>query len=348
MKVVQKFFQKMGREPKNTFIGLDIGTYSVKMIEISLSSDKPIINGFCQAKTFETALINQIVNDEHLLRSNLKNLFTNFNPKTHKVHLSIPYELTIYGKFTINSPEAIQEIEKQINDEIPYKLEDVYYSYFIIPEKGGYDLYYLVAKKDNIDKIKKIFQDLNYNLINIDADFINLHNFFEFLCGQENRAIIDWGNEKIKIHFSNKDVPVYTRELYNLGFKELKNKVIKELKVTADMAERYLHNPPIDGRGYQIKELYKDFIKKLLDEIRFGCEIVKTKYGFNPDVIYIVGGGARIPGIHSLISDLLKIEVRKIDINKKIKISENIDPNYLNIISTQGILSLATAMRDFI
>lgn len=348
MEFVQKFFQKMGREPKNIFIGLDIGSYSIKMIEISLSGDKPIINGFCQAKTFETAIINQIVNDELLLRSNLKNLFTNFNPKTRKVHLSIPYELTIYGKFSINNPEAIQEIEKQVNDEIPYKLEDVYYSYFIIPEKESNDVYYLVAKKDNIDKIKNIFQDLNYKLINIDADFINLHNFFEFLYGHENRAIIDWGNEKIKMHFSNKDVPVYTRELYNLGFKELKNYVIKELKITADMAERYLHNPPTDGRGHKIKEFYKDFIKKLFDEITFSCEIVKTKYGLNPDVIYIIGGGARIPGIHSLISDLLKIEVRKININNKIKISENIDPNYLNIITTQGVLSLATAMRDFI
>jgi type IV pilus assembly protein PilM len=348
MKILKDLFQKFSRNEKNNFIGLDIGSYSIKMVEISLSGDKPTLNGFCQARTFETTIINQIVNDEQLLRTNLKNIFTNFQPKTHRIFLSIPYELTIFGKFSVNSPEALQEIEKQINDEIPYKLDDVYYSYFILPEKGSYDVYYLVAKKDNIDKVHNIFKSLNYNLENIDADFINLHNFFEFLYGQENRAIIDWGHEKIKIHFSNKDVPVYTRELFNLGFKELKNKVVKDLKVTHDMAERYLHNPPADTRGLKIKEFYKDFIKKLLEEVKFGGEIVKTKYGVWPEVFYIIGGGARIPGIHSLISDLLKVEVRKVTINKKINISENIDPNYLNTISTQGIMALATAMKELI
>lgn len=348
MEILRNLFQKIGRDRKNTFIGLDIGSYSIKMVEITLSGDKPTLHGFCQARTYETAIINQIINDDQLLRTNLKNLFANFQPRTRRVFLSIPYELTIHGKFSVNNPEDLQEIEKQINNEIPYKLDDVYYSYFIIPEKGSYDVYYLVAKKDNIDKLKNIFQDLNFSIANIDADFINLHNFFEFLYGQENRAIIDWGNEKIKIHFSNKDIPIYTRELFNLGFKELKNKVAKDLKITTDMAERYLNNPPTDTRGPKIKELYKEYIKKLLDEVKFGWEIVKTKYGFSPEIFYIIGGGARIPGIQSLISDLLKIEVRNIKFDNKISISENMDPNYLSTICTQGIMALATAMKELI
>lgn len=348
MNFLKNFISKIVQPSEVSRLGLDLGSYSLKIAEVSLEGDRPILKGFSQARTFETAIVNQIVNDESLLLSNLKNLFSNFNPTSRAVFLSLPFELTIFGKFSINNPEDFKEIEKHINDEIPYKLEDVFYSYFIMPEKSGYEVYYLVSKKDNIEKVQNVLSGLGYFLENVDADFVNIHNFLEYLYGPENKAVIDLGNEKVKVHFSNKEVPIYTRELFNLGFKILKTQVMKELKITSDMAERFLFNPPMDTRGIKIKEIYKKYFKSLIEEINFGIEIVKSKYNFSPEVIYLVGGGAKIPGIHSLLMDLLKIEIRKIDIRNKIAISENIHPKYLNTILTQGIFALAAAIKEFI
>lgn len=348
MKFIKNFLRKIVQTPKISHLGLDLGSYSLKVAEVSFEEDKPVLKGFSQAKTFDTPIVNQIVNDEAFLTSNLKNLFSNFNPSSRSVFLSLPFELTIFGKVSINNPEAFKEIEKHINDEIPYKLEDVFYSYFIIPEKSGYELYYLVSKKDNIEKIQNILSNLGYFLENVDADFINIHNFLEYLYGPENKAIIDLGHEKVKVHFSSKEVPLYTREIFNLGFKTLKTQIRKELKITSDMAERFLFNPPTDTRGLKIKEIYKGYIKSLIEEINFGFEIVNSKYNFSPEVIYLVGGGAKIPGIHSLLMDLLKVEIRKIDIRNKIAISEDIDLKYLNTILTQGIFALAAAVKEFI
>jgi len=348
MEFFKKFLGKVSKSYSRSHIGLDLGSYSIKMAEVALEGDQPLLKGFSQAKTFETAIVNQIVNDEPLLTTNLKNLFSNFNPFSRSIYLTLPFELTIFGKFSINNPQAFQEIEKQINDEIPYKLEDVYYSYFIMPVKEGFEVYYLVAKKENLEKIQNILSGLGYALENVDADFINMHNLLEFLYGPENKAIIDLGNEKVKIHFSNRDVPFYTRELFNLGFKNLKAEVMKEFKVTSDMAERYLLAPPSDARFQKIKEIYKNYLKNLVDEINFGIEILRSKYNFSPDVMYLVGGGAKIPGIHTLLTELIKIEVRKLDIRNKIKISEHIDPKYLKTILTQGAFALAAAMKEFI
>ncbi len=340
--------EKITKPLKISRIGLDLGSYSLKVAEVSLEGNQPVLKGFSQAKTFETAIVNQIVNDEALLFSNLKNLFSNFKPTSNIIYLSLPFELTIFGKFSVNNPEAFNEIEKYINKEIPYKLEDVYYSYFILPEKGSYEIYYLVSKKDNINKIQKILSGLGYSLDNVDSDFVNIHSFLEYLYGPENKAVIDLANEKVNIHYSNKEVPVYTRELFNLGLKHLKTRVMKELKVSSDMAERFLYKPPDDSRGKIIKEFYKEYLKSLVKEIYFGIEIVKSKYNLNPEVIYLVGGGAKIPGIDSILFELLRIEIRKIDIRHKIAISKNIDPNYLNIITTQGAFALAAAVKEFI
>jgi len=348
MKAISRFFEGLKKNKGNSVIGLDLGTYSLKMVEIELKGNKPILRGFAQARTFETAIVNYLINDEALLTTNLKNLISNFKPLSNRVFLSLPFELTIYGKISISNPDTLKEIEMQINEEIPYKIEDVYYSYFIIPEKVGFTVHYLVSKKENIDKVDNILKKVNLSLENVDVDFVNIHNFLEFLYGAENKAVIDLGMEKAKIHFSNKDVPLYTRELFNLGIKQIKQKIVKELKVTTDMAERFLHNPPKDSRREKIREIYKEFIKNLVDEINFGIELVRSKYNFEPDVIYLIGGGARIPEINKILSSLLNLEVKEIDIKDKITISEHIDPKYLKTICTQGALALATGIKEFI
>jgi len=348
MGLIKKILGRLSKLRGQTYLGVDLGSYALKVAEISVEGDQPILKGFTQARTFENTLVNHMVNDPALLISNLKNLFSNLNPPPSPIFLSLPYELTIFGKFSITDPQAITEIEKQINDEIPYKLEDVYYSYFIMPEKEKFDLYYLVTKRDNLEKLKQVFLDLGFSLENVDADFINMHNFLEYLYGPENKAVIDLGEAKIKIHFANKEVPFYTRELFNLGFKNLKAQIMKEFKITADRAERDLHLPPSNSKGNKIKEMYVEYIKTLVNEINFGIEITRSKYNFSPEVIYLIGGGAKIPGIHSLLRELIGIEVREIDVRERIRIDKNIEPSYLKTITTQGALALASAIKEFI
>lgn len=342
---LSKIFQLAKRV---SYLGFDLGTYSIKVAEVASHQNEILLKGFAQSKTLENTIVYQIINDEQLLKANIKNLISNFQPGTKVIYFAIPYEITIYGKFSINNPESLKVIEKQINDEIPYKIEDVYFSYFIMPENGSFTVYYLVSKKDNIDKVKRIFTDVDLELKNIDGDFINLHNFLEYLYGPENKLIIDWGNEKVKLYFSNKDTPVYTRELFNLGFKYFKNEIMKNLRLTPYIIDKLIHSPPEDQRRSQIKEAYIEYIKKLIEEIKFGLEISRSKYNLNPEVAYIIGGGARIPNIHKIFSELLKLDIKEIKIENKLRISEHIDHRYLSIINTQGILAVATAVKEFI
>lgn len=348
MRILTLIKNSLLQSKREAVLGFDLGSHTIKCAELTKNRDKIILNGFTRVKTFENTIINQIINDSHLLRSNLKNLILNFKPKSNSAILSIPYEITIYGNFTIRNPEAIREIEKQINDEIPYNIDDVYYSYFILPEKDGYVVHYLVSKKENIDILIDVFTSLDLTIENIDADFINLHNFFELLYGPENRLIIDWGYEKVKLHFSTKDTPVYTRELFNLGTKNIKTKLQKELKVTPDLVEKFFLNPPNDDNREKIRKIVKEYIIKLADEIRFGIDIARSKYNLNPEKFYLIGGGARIPNINNILSKLTNVKIELVDIRKKLEISENIDPLYVDIINKQGIIAIASAVRKYL
>ncbi|MCS7232320.1 MAG: pilus assembly protein PilM, partial [Elusimicrobiota bacterium] len=145
-----------------------------------------------------------------------------------------------------------------------------------------------------------------------------------------------------------KKAPVYGRELLNLGLKSFISKVAKELKISQEIAEKLIVNPTKNEKKEQVLEMYKDYIRELLKEIEYSLDLIFNKFNFRPTTIYLVGGGAAILNIENILGNFLNISVKKLTIENKIKISKDIDPNYLPIINTQGALAIATAIKDFI
>ncbi|MDW8136059.1 MAG: pilus assembly protein PilM [Thermodesulfobacterium sp.] len=340
-----QFLKRIKREG---FLSFDLGSSYIKIAEIQQEGDNPILTGFIRGKTFENAIINGIINNEELLFYNIKNLLDIFKPSIKKVYLSLPYDLVILGNFFTKDIENLEAIKKQIDDEIPYKIEDVYYDYYTIPSGGNYEVFYIVSKKSIVDSYVKLFNHLNFEIVNIDADIVNLHNYTEFFYEEENKLIIDWGYSKIKLFFCEKKAPVYGRELLNLGLKSFISKVAKELKISQEIAEKLIVNPTKNEKKEQVLEMYKDYIRELLKEIEYSLDLIFNKFNFRPTTIYLVGGGAAILNIENILGNFLNISIKKLTIENKIKISKDIDPNYLPIINTQGALAIATAIKDFI
>ena len=351
--MIDKIFSKViktittGGSRKKGILAFDLGIHSIKIAEVQIIKDEPVLTNFIQGRTYKNVIINGIINDFQYLVSNLKNILDIFNTNITTVNISLPYDLVIFDSFNSQHIPNEDEIKNKINEEIPYKIEDVYYSYYIIPKKDFYQIFYLVAKKEIIEQYEALINNLDYRANNIDADFINLHNLTEILYGEKSKVIVDWGSSKIKLLFCEKEFPVYNRELFNLGIKNLKKKIIKELKVDEDTAETLIVNP--EKNNYpQLKDIYKNYIKEILEELDATIKFVSGKFNLSIENIFLVGGGARIPNICSIFSEYLKINTRLIELEKHIKFSNNFDPEYIKVVNTQGAIAAATALRDFI
>ena len=245
---------------------------------------------------------------------------------------------------------ASVDIDHTMNPFVPYVgkrrfpklLGDGHGAWLLWEEKENfYQIFYLVAKKDIIEQYRALLKELDYQINNIDADFINLHNLIEFLYGKKSKVIIDWGYSKIKVLFCDTEFPIYSRELSNLGLKNLEKNIIKELRIDPDTAESLMVNPDRGGQYSDLKKIYINYIKETLDEIDYTIKFVTDKFKISIETIFLVGGGARIPNICEIVKDVLKIETEVLKIENKIKISDNIDPEYMKIINTQGAIAIA-------
>jgi type IV pilus assembly protein PilM len=336
-----------GRLGKKGILAFDLGSYSIKIAEVQIVKGEPILTNFVRGRTYKNVIINGIINDFQYLLSNIQNILDVFKSNTKIVNLSLSYDLVIFDSFKSPHIPNEEEIKTKINDEIPYKIEDVYYSYYIIPKKDFYQVFYLIAKKEIIEQYENLIKTLEYQANNIDADFVNLHNLIETIYGEKTKVIVDWGDSKIKLLFCEKEVPIYSRELFNLGIKNLRKDIIKILKVDFDTAEALIVNPERDNQP-EVKKIYKNYIKEVLEELETTIKFVTGKFNLTIENIFLVGGGANIPNISEIFSESLKINTQIIDLKKLVKFSDNFDPDYTKIINTQGAIAVATAMRDFI
>lgn len=335
---------KLGKKGRLAF---DLGSYSIKIAEIQIIKNEPVLTNFIQGRTYKNVIINGIINDFQYLVSNIKNILDTFGSNTRIANISLPYDLVILDSFKSPHIPNEEEIKTKINDEIPYKIEDVYYSYYIIPHKDFYQTFYLVAKKEIVEQYEALIRTLEYQANNIDADFLNLHNITEAIYGEKSKLIVDWGDSKIKLLFCGKESPVYSRELFNLGFKNLRKEIIKKLKVDSDTSEFLIVNP--EKNDYpEVKEIYRDYIKEIIDELETTIKFVTGKFNLSIENIFLVGGGARIPNICDIFNNYFKINTQLIELEKIIKFSDKFDPDYIKVVNTQGAIAVATAIRDFI
>jgi len=351
--MINKLFSKFksiidisGSEKKG-ILAFDLGSYSIKIAEVQIIKNELILTNFIRGRTYKNVIINGIINDFQYLLSNIKNILDVFKNNTKIVNLSLPYDLVIFDSFKSPHIPSEEEIKNKISDEIPYKIEDVYYSYYIIPQKDFYQIFYLVAKKEIVNQYENLIKALEYQANNIDASFINLHNLIETIYGEKAKVIVDWGDSKIGLLFCGKGAPVYSRELFNLGIKNLRKDIIKNLKVDMDTAEALIVNP--ERNNYpEVKKIYKNYIKEVLEELETTIKFVTGKFNLTIENIFLVGGGANIPNISEIFSEFLKINTQIIDLKKLVKFSDNFDPDYTKIVNTQGAIAVATAVRDFI
>lgn len=114
------------------------------------------------------------------------------------------------------------------------------------------------------------------------------------------------------------------------------------------MAENLIVNPKKGTYYNQLKDIYINYVKEALNEIDYTIKFVMDKFKIPIEIIFLVGGGARIPKICDIAKDILKIETAIFTIQNKIKVSNNIDPEYLKVINTQGAIAIAAGLRDFI
>lgn len=335
---VSRFLPKS--RPK-TVIGFDIGTSSVKAIEIGYSGDSlEILNWGLEPIDGMDA------------KAALKQLLTRMNFKDQ-----IPVT-AVSGKGTliryVDMPRMpIDELRKsfvyEIDKYFPFDPQTIYTDCYVIdPQSKEKKVSVLVvaAKKELVDERIKLFKDAGVDLTYVTTNAIATANAFgRLIKDQKNegaRAILDIGGSVSNLMILDKsNSPSFTRDIF-FGSHDLTKQIANTLGVTVEQANELKRNP--GDKLAEVTQACETTLDNLISEIHLSLDYFMTEKNSHVNELFLVGGGSLFKGMEETFAKTLNITVKVWNPLDGLSLSSQVSANDINAYASQLGVAIGLAL----
>ena len=307
-------------------LGIDIGSYSVKVAELSRSFKSFEFVGFYERRIAESELLSR---DESVALA-LQGLIDDHNLQWDQVCCGFPGQLVSSRllTFPFSSRKKIdQTIEFEIENYVPFQMEEIVLDYAVLwTSKEASRVLAFYTPKGEVAKKLSMLQGLNIEPRHLCVEGVELTNCVSLGMVPPEGAfsIIDIGHEKTTVAIFMGKRLGYVRAVSIAG-KAITEAISKRLGVSMEEAEKLkieMGQIP-QSASEMVDDLSRETmaaIKGVVDEILL--HIRQTIFSYNDmesvpvEGIYLCGGTSRLPGIDSYFSDFLKINVAYLNANE--------------------------------
>ena len=309
-----------------TGVGVDIGSNSLKVLELSKSGRKYYIDALDIIDLPAGAVSGGTVNDGASAASYLKSSFSKLGIGEKKVAVGIPCKHVIIK--TIEMPKMKpNEIDSSIYYEaqryITYDMNEVFLDYIILgdsPNDAGSNLIMIVAgKKDIVENQMDFIHQCGLNPNIVDVDCIALENMFNFNYPEEFdelTAIIKIGASETNVHVLQKGVNLFRRDI-PIGGMNITEEIAKKFQIDVNEAEN-IKIGNTRNRNEDFKADYSIYLNMILSRVTSEIQRTIDYFAANndkqyPKKVYLTGGSSKLPGILEDIET--KINISTVNIN---------------------------------
>jgi type IV pilus assembly protein PilM len=347
---------------KKDVIAVDIGTSSIKLVELSKKRKAPH-DKLYQLKNLALTPLppDTIVEDEirrpEILVNTLVELFTGNKIENKNIITSLSGRSVIVKKIRLprmEEDELADSIQWEAEQFIPFDINDVDLDFQIInytdTEPPEMDVLLVAVKKERILQIMDIIREANLIPAIMDVDVFTIENQHElnYDSDEENCVVLmDIGAETMNINIIKRGYSVFTRDA-SFGGNQYTKLIQHELELDFQSAEALKLGEEVEGISPQlITPLQKSFFEDLIAEIQKSFDYFRTtNEEGNISKIYLSGGSAKLNGITSFLGEQLELDVEITNPFKKIYIDENMfNLDYINYISPMMSVGVGLALR---
>jgi type IV pilus assembly protein PilM len=321
-------------------LGLDIGSYSIKAVEILNTFNNYKVTGFHEIVVPEIEGLDAADVGMTVVRQ----LFQQHDLQADKIYTGIMGALASTRILELQNvkkrnmgPVVMGELETQA----PFRLEDVVIDHQILDQRNGASsVLAVMARKDDVQAYLHGLRTLGIEPKVIDVDYLSYMNLCPFLGGADDaessdavktkmgflrkrryRLFVDIGHQKTSILYFCGSRLVAARTVRMAG-RYFTEQLQKALGVTFGEAQRIKHavsriecdesrRPPAGGEREHVVARYLG--ASVLELVR---EISRTLHSFAaqekavPEMVFLSGGSTRIEGLRELMESSLGVSVR--------------------------------------
>lgn len=308
---------------KRPFFGLDIGSQTVKFLQLDANQKKAVVKAYGSVATDQKIMHEGVITNiskaaelvDELLAKNMHGKLD-----TNRVVMSIPVAhvfTRVVSLPTMSKKELESAMQLEVEQSVPMPTKAIYYDYETtdIGDPDNMLVRIVAAPRAIVDSYVDVCDMLGLDLAlvqtNIRAD-AQLCMMYEDLTPNSPYIVVDVGGDSIDVGILDETLRV--TGTVDEGGNSLTNAIAKALHLSPAKANKIKVDQGISAGAHQAK--VKTAVTPILDKvileikrmIRFYEERVRE--GSEISQILIVGGGANMPGLGDYLTDATHIPTR--------------------------------------
>ncbi|MBI3037798.1 type IV pilus assembly protein PilM [bacterium] len=314
----------------NTSVGVDIGTSSVKVIQLKKNPTGPEVIGYGISPLPQGAMEEGNIKDAPSIVAVIKELLKNAKIKPERSFASISGQNVImrFTKLPKMTPDELEQtVRIEAEQYVPYAIEEVSITHAVlqdlVDEEGGgkSSILLVVAQKELVNSYMDILKQSGVGTEAIDVDTIAALNALETSIkqtadsqeGGEVVAVIDAGARTTNISVLKASTLMFTRNIPIAG-NNITQMIMNVMKQEFDQAEQIkVTEAEINiggGTENEVSEVVRTTVEELSSEIRRSFDYFKAQ-SREPLIhrIILSGGTANLKGFNTYLSNELGVDV---------------------------------------
>lgn len=303
--------------------GLDIGSKTVKVMQLRAGKKKATVQAFGSIKSEDTFMKNGIITDvakaaktvDSLLADNLFGTIT-----TDRVVMCVSVSHVFTRVLTLpnmSKRDLDNAVQLEVQQSVPIPFKELYYDYETtdIGDPENMLVRMVAVQRSIVDSYVAVCELLKLDLClvqtNIRAD-ARLCMSYEHIEGNSPYFIVDVGSDSIDIGLLDETLRV--TGTVDEGGDSLTNSIAKKLNVSHEKAHgiKITHGLNAGKDQATIKAAVDPILDKVTVEIKRMLKFYqdRIKEGAEVNQIIIVGGGANMPGLGDYLTNATRISAR--------------------------------------
>lgn len=339
-----KLFTKLPKYVES-HVGIDIGSYAIKVVELSREKDNLRIKNLAYEKVEDPGSKDSLIKaiKRAIDRANILNKEVNVavaGPSVVVRFIELP---------RMSENELKAAIPFEAEKYIPFNIEEVVIDHqLLIPHLGEENkmlVLLVAAKKDLIIERLNLLNEAGLSVGILDV--VSCANFNAFLMGRKRKkeeiaALIDIGAKAIDINIIDGDVLYFTRSI-QLGGNDITKVLSDALSMDLNSAENIKINPA--DKTSEVSEIINPVLNNIIDEIRLSFSYYENQSGKSIEKVYLAGGSSRVINFRETLNENLGVEIVPWDPTEGMEFDPTIDAQLITSIKDQFGAAIGLALR---
>lgn len=338
-------------------IGLDIGSSSIKLTQMSLTKTGAQLASFGVQPLPPQSIVEGTIMDHSAVADAIRSLWKQLKLKNKEVAIALAGHSVIIKKIAVPSmsPDELEtNIRTEAEHHIPFGKDEVEIDFHVTnPQNanGQTELLLVAAKREVVADYVQVVREAQLIPSVVDVAAFASQNAYELNYtpdGRETVVLVTVGAATSNINVVRGQTSLFTRDI-TVGGNNLSEEIQKRLGITVDEAEAYKIGGGEGATGVVPQEAVRAMeaaAESMAGEFQRSIDFFLAT---TPDAsltrILVGGGSAKAAPLLRALEKRSRLNVEPIDVWRRIELPAGADRSFTDLHSCDAIVSVGLAMR---